>query len=47
MCAQPDLYDPLVMVHARALLTGTPDGVTAYAKLDMHDPQFLLRISVS
>jgi hypothetical protein len=34
--------DPLVMVHARALLTGTPQGVTAYAEVDMRDPNALL-----
>ena len=34
--------DPLVMVHARALLTGTPHGVTAYAEVDMRDPDALL-----
>ncbi|HEX8343317.1 MAG TPA: SAM-dependent methyltransferase [Actinoplanes sp.] len=30
--------DPLVLVHARALLTSTPEGRTAYIDADLHDP---------
>jgi hypothetical protein len=30
--------DPLVLVHARALLTGTPEGVTEYIDADLRDP---------
>jgi len=30
--------DPLVLVHARALLTSTPDGVTEYVEADLNDP---------
>jgi hypothetical protein len=30
--------DPLVLVHARALLTGTPEGATAYIDADLRDP---------
>jgi hypothetical protein len=30
--------DPLVLVHARALLTGTEQGATAYIDADLHDP---------
>ncbi len=30
--------DPLVLVHARALLVGTPEGKTAYLDADLHDP---------
>jgi hypothetical protein len=30
--------DPLVLVHARALLTSTPEGVTDYLDADLHDP---------
>ncbi|MBO0848820.1 MAG: SAM-dependent methyltransferase [Pseudonocardia sp.] len=31
--------DPLVLAHARALLTNTtPEGVTAYVDADIHDP---------
>ncbi|WP_067449860.1 SAM-dependent methyltransferase [Actinomadura macra] len=34
--------DPLVLAHARALLTSTPQGVTAYLDADMHDPDQIL-----
>jgi len=30
--------DPLVLAHARALLTCTPEGATDYIHADMHDP---------
>jgi S-adenosyl methyltransferase len=30
--------DPLVLVHAHALLTSTPEGVTGYIHADMRDP---------
>ena len=30
--------DPLVLVHARALLTGTDEGATEYLDADLHDP---------
>ena len=30
--------DPLVLAHARALLTSTPRAVTAYVDADLHDP---------
>jgi hypothetical protein len=30
--------DPLVLSHARALLTSTPEGVTDYVDADMRDP---------
>jgi hypothetical protein len=35
--------DPLVLVHARALLTGSPEGVTDYLNADVHDPDSILR----
>ncbi|SDM77094.1 SAM-dependent methyltransferase [Nonomuraea jiangxiensis] len=35
--------DPLVLVHARALLTGTKEGVTEYIDADLHDPDTILR----
>ena len=35
--------DPLVLAHARALLTSTPEGATAYIDADVHDPQEILR----
>ncbi|MFE9025487.1 SAM-dependent methyltransferase [Streptomyces iakyrus] len=34
--------DPIVLVHARTLLTGTPDGVTAYIDADVHDPDAIV-----
>jgi S-adenosyl methyltransferase len=34
--------DPLVLAHARALLTGTAPGVTAYIDADIADPQRIL-----
>jgi len=34
--------DPLVLAHARALLTSTPEGVTAYLDGDMHDPASII-----
>jgi len=30
--------DPLVLVHAQALLTSSPGGVTDYIEADLHDP---------
>jgi hypothetical protein len=35
--------DPLVLVHARALLTSSPEGVTDYIEADVHDPDAILR----
>jgi hypothetical protein len=34
--------DPLVLVHARALLTSTPQGRTEYLDADLHDPAPIL-----
>ena len=34
--------DPLVLAHARALLTSTPEGATHYLDADMHQPDQLL-----
>jgi hypothetical protein len=34
--------DPLVLVHARALLTGTPEGSTEYIDADLHNPGAIL-----
>jgi len=36
-------HDPLVLVHARALLTSTPEGVTGYIEADLHEPDKILR----
>lgn len=35
--------DPLVLVHARALLTSTPEGATDYLDADVRDPDKILR----
>jgi O-methyltransferase involved in polyketide biosynthesis len=35
--------DPLVLVHARALLTSTPQGCTDYVEADVRDPGTILR----
>jgi hypothetical protein len=35
--------DPLVLAHARALLTGTPQGVTDYIDADLRDPDKIVR----
>ena len=34
--------DPLVLVHARALLTSTPQGATDYIQADVHQPDLIL-----
>ncbi|HEX2299010.1 MAG TPA: SAM-dependent methyltransferase [Pseudonocardiaceae bacterium] len=35
--------DPLVMTHARALLTSSPQGVTDYLQADLREPDTILR----
>ena len=35
--------DPLVLVHAQALLTSAPGGVTSYIEADVRDPDAILR----
>lgn len=35
--------DPIVLAHAEALLTGTPDGVTAYIQADVREPGRILQ----
>ncbi|MFD1829597.1 SAM-dependent methyltransferase [Streptomyces desertarenae] len=35
--------DPVVLVHARALLTSSPEGATDYIDADVHDPDTILR----
>jgi hypothetical protein len=37
--------DPLVLVHARALLTGTPEGATAYVDADVRDPEKVVEVA--
>jgi O-methyltransferase involved in polyketide biosynthesis len=34
--------DPLVLVHARALLTSTPEGATDYIQADLNEPATIL-----
>jgi len=34
--------DPLVLAHARALLTSSPEGETNYIDADLHDPEAVL-----
>jgi S-adenosyl methyltransferase len=34
--------DPIVLTHARALLTGTPEGKTAYVDADLYEPDKIL-----
>ncbi|MET9758960.1 SAM-dependent methyltransferase [Streptomyces sp. NPDC006372] len=34
--------DPIVLVHARTLLTGSSEGVTAYIDADVHDPDAIV-----
>jgi O-methyltransferase involved in polyketide biosynthesis len=34
--------DPIVLAHARALLTGTPPGRTAYVEADLREPEKIL-----
>jgi hypothetical protein len=34
--------DPMVLVHARALLTSSPEGRTAYLDADLHDPDAII-----
>ncbi|TCJ34632.1 SAM-dependent methyltransferase [Parafrankia sp. BMG5.11] len=34
--------DPLVLTHARALLVGAPEGVTASIDADLHEPKVIL-----
>jgi hypothetical protein len=38
--------DPLVLVHAQALLTSTPEGACDYIEADVHDPDRILREAV-
>ena len=39
--------DPLVLVHARALLAGTPEGRTEYIEADLNDPETILRAAAN
>jgi hypothetical protein len=35
--------DPIILAHARALLTSTPQGTTAYIDADLRDPEKILQ----
>jgi hypothetical protein len=35
-------YDPVVLTHARSLLTSTPEGKTDYIQADVRDPDVIL-----
>ncbi|GHH09488.1 SAM-dependent methyltransferase [Streptomyces lanatus] len=35
-------HDPIVLAHAEALLTSTPEGATAYIDADLRDPDAIL-----
>ncbi|MFG1649509.1 SAM-dependent methyltransferase [Micromonospora sp. NPDC049275] len=35
--------DPMVLAHARALLIGSPDGLTRYIHADLREPEAVLR----
>ncbi|MFE3455107.1 SAM-dependent methyltransferase [Nonomuraea sp. NPDC059194] len=37
--------DPLVLSHARALLTGTPEGATDYIDADVREPDAILAVA--
>ncbi|MDQ3885453.1 MAG: SAM-dependent methyltransferase, partial [Actinomycetota bacterium] len=37
--------DPLVLVHARALLTSTPEGATDYIEADIREPETILQVA--
>lgn len=36
-------HDPLVLLHAEALLTSTPEGACAYVEADIRDPRRILQ----
>jgi len=37
--------DPMVLAHARALLTGSPRGATEYMDANLHDPDAILELA--
>jgi S-adenosyl methyltransferase len=39
--------DPIVLAHARALLTGTPEGRTAYVDADLYEPDKILEAAAA
>jgi O-methyltransferase involved in polyketide biosynthesis len=39
--------DPLVLAHARSLLTSSPRGVTEYADADLRDPDKIMQVAAA
>ncbi|WP_322725920.1 SAM-dependent methyltransferase [Streptomyces spongiae] len=39
--------DPIVLAHAKALLTSTPEGRTAYLDADLYEPEAVLKAAAS
>lgn len=39
--------DPMVLAHARALLTSTPEGRTAYLDADLYEPEAVLKAAAA
>jgi hypothetical protein len=39
--------DPMVLAHARALLTSTPEGETAYIDANLYEPEEILKAAAS
>lgn len=39
--------DPMVLIHAKALLTSTPEGATSYIEADVRDPDTIVAESAS
>ncbi|MFI8002789.1 SAM-dependent methyltransferase [Streptomyces sp. NPDC086010] len=37
--------DPIVLAHARSLLTSSPEGATEYVEADARDPELVLRLA--
>ncbi|MEV2247747.1 SAM-dependent methyltransferase [Streptomyces sp. NPDC049970] len=37
--------DPIVLAHARSLLTSSPEGATEYIEADARDPELVLRLA--
>ncbi|SDI56735.1 S-adenosyl methyltransferase [Sinosporangium album] len=40
-------HDPLVLAHARALLTSTPEGACEYVDADVRDPELILELATA
>ncbi|SDI59333.1 S-adenosyl methyltransferase, partial [Sinosporangium album] len=40
-------HDPLVLAHARALLTSTPEGACEYVDADVRNPERILELATA